>query len=150
MSTGDQMCYVMQLTGARSFIVLSSLCDTAAGLQDRVIQVFGGCVFMDFSPTIVKEHGHGLYEPLDPSLLPTLYVQWLFVKDASLTRCVRSYLVHRPAAIVEESGKVRSSKCVFAPFRSDKDVDKVSKCCCRCSCFALLHHRNTARCGSAG
>ena len=49
----------------------------AAGLQDRVAQVFEGLTYMDFSP----EHErvvHGLacfrYEPLDPALLPPLYV----------------------------------------------------------------------------
>jgi hypothetical protein len=28
-------------------------------LQDRVIQVYGGCVFMDFSKEYFLEHGHG-------------------------------------------------------------------------------------------
>jgi galactokinase/mevalonate kinase-like predicted kinase len=47
------------------------------GLQDRVIQVYEGLVYMDFDRT--REHVvEGLrayrYEPLDPSLLPPLYV----------------------------------------------------------------------------
>jgi glucuronokinase len=49
----------------------------AAGLQDRVVQVYGGLVFMDFSPSAMSEsHGltYGRYEPLDVSLLPPLYV----------------------------------------------------------------------------
>lgn len=49
----------------------------AAGLQDRVIQVYGGLVFMDFTPdAMVRKHGLwcGRYEPLDPALLPPIYV----------------------------------------------------------------------------
>lgn len=45
-----------------------------AGLQDRVVQAYGGLVFMDFDP------GHpagGRFEPLAPSLLPPLFVAWL-------------------------------------------------------------------------
>ena len=46
----------------------------AAGLQDRVIQVYGGVVFMDFDRDRVREQGHGDYEPLDPEQLPPLFV----------------------------------------------------------------------------
>ncbi|NNE35202.1 MAG: GHMP kinase [Rhodothermales bacterium] len=50
-----------------------------AGLQDRVIQVYGGLVFMDF--TIGAMHFNsglacGRYEPMDPALLPPMYVAW--------------------------------------------------------------------------
>jgi glucuronokinase len=48
-----------------------------AGLQDRVIQVYGGLVYMDFARDTMRnecgyEYGH--YEPLDPALLPPVYV----------------------------------------------------------------------------
>lgn len=46
----------------------------AAGLQDRVIQVYGGLVHMDFADVASK--GHGAYTPLDPALLPALYLVW--------------------------------------------------------------------------
>src|SRR5258708_14406158 len=49
----------------------------AVGLQDRVIQVYEGLVYMDFD----RVHEHFVdgvkafrYEPLDPALLPPLYV----------------------------------------------------------------------------
>ncbi|NLX54280.1 MAG: GHMP kinase [Planctomycetaceae bacterium] len=51
----------------------------AAGLQDRVVQVYGGLVYMDFSRTaMVEKHGLwcGRYEPLDPTLLPPLYLAY--------------------------------------------------------------------------
>lgn len=49
----------------------------AAGLQDRVAQAYGGLVSMDFDPGHVAEHGYGRYEPLDPGLLPPLFLAWL-------------------------------------------------------------------------
>ncbi|MBP7950157.1 MAG: GHMP kinase [Verrucomicrobiales bacterium] len=47
-----------------------------AGLQDRVIQAYGGCVFMDFDRTLMERQGHGQYERIDPALLPPLYVAY--------------------------------------------------------------------------
>ena len=51
----------------------------AAGLQDRVIQVYEGLVYMDFDRA--REHEvEGFkcyhYEPLDPTLLPPLYLAY--------------------------------------------------------------------------
>lgn len=48
----------------------------AAGLQDRVIQVYEGLVYMDFSQEFMEAYGHGSYEPLDPNLLPPLYIAY--------------------------------------------------------------------------
>lgn len=50
-----------------------------AGLQDRVIQVHEGVVFMDFAREAMEQVqglwcGH--YEPLDPALLPPLYIAY--------------------------------------------------------------------------
>jgi glucuronokinase len=50
-----------------------------AGLQDRVIQVYGGVVYMDFGRNAMgSEAGYefGRYEPLDPTLLPSLYIAY--------------------------------------------------------------------------
>ena len=46
------------------------------GLQDRVVQMYEGCVFMDFDKTLVESTGHGRYERLDPARLPRLYVAY--------------------------------------------------------------------------
>ena len=48
----------------------------SAGLQDRVIQVYEGCVYMDFDKEYMDAHGHGRYEPIDTHLLPPLYVAY--------------------------------------------------------------------------
>jgi glucuronokinase len=48
----------------------------SAGLQDRVIQVYEGCVFMDFAQELLDARGYGRYEPIDPSLLPNLFIAY--------------------------------------------------------------------------
>ena len=51
----------------------------AAGLQDRVIQIYGGLVYMDFAKDRMTEQmgfSCGIYEPLDPKLLPPIYVAY--------------------------------------------------------------------------
>jgi len=52
-----------------------------AGLQDRVIQTYEGAVYMDFGRTLLEKHGYGRYEPLDPALLPPLFIAY----DTSLS-----------------------------------------------------------------
>jgi glucuronokinase len=47
-----------------------------AGLQDRVIQVYEGCVYMDFKKEYMEKHHHGIYESLDPNKLPRLYIAY--------------------------------------------------------------------------
>jgi glucuronokinase len=51
----------------------------AAGLQDRVIQVYEGLVYMDFGRERMQDLGgyrYGIYERLDPALLPPLYIAY--------------------------------------------------------------------------
>ena len=51
----------------------------AAGLQDRVIQVYEGLVYMDFGRDKMREqagYSYGVYEPLDSVLLPPLYIAY--------------------------------------------------------------------------
>jgi len=47
-----------------------------AGLQDRVIQVYEGCVYMDFEKGYLQKHGYGQYDPIDSQLLPKLYIAY--------------------------------------------------------------------------
>ncbi len=50
-----------------------------AGLQDRVIAVYEGCVYMDFArecSRTINGYRCGVYERLDPSLIPTLYLAY--------------------------------------------------------------------------
>jgi glucuronokinase len=47
-----------------------------AGLQDRVIQAYEGCVFMDFDRKLMEGRGYGEYEELPVENLPPLYVAY--------------------------------------------------------------------------
>ncbi|MCL5269144.1 MAG: GHMP kinase [bacterium] len=46
------------------------------GLQDRVCQAYEGLVFMDFDQEKMLRDGFGHYEPLDPRLLPPIYLAY--------------------------------------------------------------------------
>lgn len=48
----------------------------SAGLQDRVIQVYEGIVYMDFGRDYMEEYGYGYYEYLHPERLPNFYVAY--------------------------------------------------------------------------
>ena len=47
-----------------------------AGYMDRVIQVYEGCVYMDLDKKNIEGRGYGVYERLDASLLPALYLAY--------------------------------------------------------------------------
>jgi glucuronokinase len=47
-----------------------------AGLQDRVIQAYEGCVYMDFDKKLLETKHHGRYERLTPPILENLYIAY--------------------------------------------------------------------------
>jgi glucuronokinase len=47
-----------------------------AGLQDRVIQVYEGCVYMDFDKKLMEKENHGIYTPLELPVIPNLYIAY--------------------------------------------------------------------------
>ena len=47
-----------------------------AGLQDRVIQVYEGMVYMDFAQEVMEVQGYGNYVPLDFKKLPPVYIAY--------------------------------------------------------------------------
>jgi glucuronokinase len=47
-----------------------------AGLQDRVIQAYEGCVYMDFDKKLLAEKNHGSYERLLPPILDNIYIAY--------------------------------------------------------------------------
>ncbi|KAJ3027763.1 UNVERIFIED_CONTAM: hypothetical protein HDU68_003158 [Siphonaria sp. JEL0065] len=58
--------------------------DIAAGLQDRVIQAYGGLVFMDFNRDLMESRGYGNYERLPLSLVPKgLWIAYVGVPSDS-------------------------------------------------------------------
>jgi glucuronokinase len=48
----------------------------AAGLQDRVVQVYSGLVYMDFARRHMERYGYGLYELLPCTLLRNIYLAY--------------------------------------------------------------------------
>jgi glucuronokinase len=69
-----------------------------AGLQDRVIQVYEGVVFMDFSRELIQRQEHGNYVPIDPTLLPPLYMAF------DRQNAEGSERVHNPIRVRFEQG----------------------------------------------
>ena len=47
-----------------------------AGLQDRVIQSYEGCVYMDFNKEQQEKYGYGKYERLPTEKLPQFYIAY--------------------------------------------------------------------------
>ena len=47
-----------------------------AGLQDRVIQTYEGCMYMDFDKQIMDAQGYGNYERIDAEILPNVYIAY--------------------------------------------------------------------------
>lgn len=47
-----------------------------AGLQDRVVQAYGGVVYMDFARKYMRRDGYGRYEQLPAEALPPVYMAY--------------------------------------------------------------------------
>ncbi len=47
-----------------------------AGLMDRVMQVYEGCVFMDLNKEHLEKHGYGVYQEIPIEKLPPLYIAY--------------------------------------------------------------------------
>jgi glucuronokinase len=79
--------------------------DISAGPQDRVVVVYGGLVYMDFSEAAYAANNglHGNYEKLDSSLLPPLFIAYK-EKLAKSSGAVHNIMRYRAA--VEHDGKV--------------------------------------------
>ena len=48
----------------------------SAGYMDRVVQVYEGCVYMNLDERLFKEREYGEYEPINPEILPNLYLAY--------------------------------------------------------------------------
>jgi glucuronokinase len=77
-----------------------------AGLQDRVIQVFEGLVYMDFAKERMEQrsgYACGVYERLDPTLLPPLYLA--YVAQGASDFVQPTYAVHTPLRVRFQQGE---------------------------------------------
>uniref|UniRef100_A0A3Q3F469 Glucuronokinase with putative uridyl pyrophosphorylase n=1 Tax=Kryptolebias marmoratus TaxID=37003 RepID=A0A3Q3F469_KRYMA len=80
-----------------------------AGLQDRVVQVYEGLVYMDFSKKLMDEQGYGNYVSMDMSNLPPFWLAYL--RDPSDSGRIHSNIRQRWL-----SGMPYSQQCVFCLF----------------------------------
>jgi len=102
----------------------------AAGLQDRVVQVYEGVVYMDFDPAcerIIDGYKCYAYEPLDPRQLPPIFVAY----DDSLSE---------PTEVFHNDIRGRYN-------RGEEQVVNAMKHCAALAAQAreALHHRDVAR-----
>ena len=65
-------------------VEVSELCINA-GLQDRVVQVYEGLVYMDFSQDLMENQGHGNYEQIsiEENELPLFFLAYLAIPSDS-------------------------------------------------------------------
>ena len=79
--------------------------DISAGPQDRVVAVYGGLVYMDFSPEAYKANNglYGNYFNMDPTLLPPLFITY---KEALSKSSGEIHNIMRYRVSVEHDQKV--------------------------------------------
>lgn len=85
-----------------------------AGMQDRVIQTFGGVMYMDFNRELMTGRGYGAYERIDRTLLPPLFLA--YVLDPSDSGVIHSDVRRRWN---EGDPEVRTAMETFARFAED-------------------------------
>jgi len=82
-----------------------------AGMQDRVIQTYGGVMYMDFDQALMTGRGYGRYERIASSLLPPLFLA--YVLDPSDSGVIHSDVRRRWD---EGDQEVRQAMRTFAGF----------------------------------
>ena len=55
----------------------------SAGYQDRVVQSYGGCVFMDFDQELMTSRGYGDYKTVASELLPRMWMAYIRTPEES-------------------------------------------------------------------
>ncbi|MHB9132161.1 MAG: mevalonate kinase family protein [Armatimonadota bacterium] len=85
-----------------------------AGMQDRVIQTYGGVMYMDFDRALMESRGYGNYERIDRALLPPMYLA--YVLDPSDSGKIHSDVRRRWN---EGDPEVRQAMHTFAGFAED-------------------------------
>ncbi|XP_075460392.1 uncharacterized protein LOC142497036 isoform X2 [Ascaphus truei] len=64
-----------------------------AGLQDRVVQVYEGLVYMDFNKSLMEQHGFGNYVHMDISCAPPFWL--VYLRDPSDSGMIHSNVRQR-------------------------------------------------------
>jgi glucuronokinase len=85
-----------------------------AGMQDRVIQTYGGVMYMDFDRQLMETRGFGAYERLPREWLPPLFLA--YVLEPSDSGVIHSDVRRRWD---EGDPEVRAAMLTFAGFAQD-------------------------------
>jgi glucuronokinase len=100
-----------------------------AGLQDRVIQAYGGLVYMDFDEEYMDEHGYGRYEPLPPDILPPVYIAYRddLAEESSLAHInVRQRYMEGDKTVVRTMSEIASLADVARELMEQRKYDELS------------------------
>jgi glucuronokinase len=103
------------------------------GLQDRVIQVYEGLVYMDFARERMEERGGylcGRYEPLDPAVLPPIYLAYS-TEQSEPTEVfhndIRGRYNRGEPAVVNAMTKFASLAAEAREALRDRDADRLAR-----------------------
>ncbi|MBN2102563.1 GHMP kinase [bacterium] len=80
-----------------------------AGLQDRVIQTYEGCVYMNFDKSLMESQGYGEYEQLDPRNLPKLFIAYrtdLSKVSGKVLNTVRARWEKKDSEVIETLNRI--------------------------------------------
>ncbi len=101
-----------------------------AGLQDRVAQVYEGCVYMNFDKTLVDAQGYGNYEPINPKLLPNLYLAYkidLGKVSGTVLNDIRSRYDKGDQSVIDTLGEMAQLAVEGRQAILNKDNEKLNK-----------------------
>jgi glucuronokinase len=84
------------------------------GLQDRVIQTYGGVMYMDFDQVLLESRGYGAYERLAPSSVPPLFLAYVLCPSDS-----GSFHSDVRRRWLEGDAKARQAMLTFAGFAQE-------------------------------
>jgi glucuronokinase len=101
-----------------------------AGLQDRVIQTYEGVVYMDFDKQHMETNGYGIYENLDPNLLPNLYIAYktdLSKVSGAVLNDVKSRYLKGDQLVIDTLGQI--AQCAEDGKKAiiDKDYESLNR-----------------------
>jgi glucuronokinase len=114
-------------------VVLSAETDElgiVAGLQDRVVQAYEGCVYMDFNREFMEKNIHGQYERIDPKLLPSLYIAYktdLGEESGKVHNTVHARFKHGDPLVLETLNRIGELALEGKQALQENDIPKLNQ-----------------------
>ncbi|MBN2600508.1 MAG: GHMP kinase [Candidatus Marinimicrobia bacterium] len=111
-----------------------------AGLQDRVIQVYEGCVYMDFDKEHMEKTGHGDYYKIDEKKLPKLFIAYksrLSKVSGKVLNSIRLKYEQKDATVISVLNEIADLAKAGKDAIESGNIDKL---------FALMNRNFDLRC----